>query len=123
MPGAKLEAALGQAAEQIAVKIQDEGVLDKFLLDADGHVQDPGLESYVQVTIAAGVHAKGINGNIVARASGDSTRLPAGVREAMLKELDNPNTSDARKDAIYVLLGWNRTPGGGNPAGANESPP
>ena len=110
----RLERALGQAAEQLNQKIADEGVLDKFLLDADGHVQDPGLESYIQVTIGAGVRAKGINGNIVAQASGDSTRLPAGVREAMLKELDSPNTSNDRKNATYILLGWNRTAPGGN---------
>lgn len=116
LPGSRLEMALADAADQLGKKVADEGVLEKFLLDADGHVQDPGLESYVQVTMAAGVRAKGINGNIVARASGDSTRLPAGMRETLVKQLDGP-LSDEQRAAILQILGWNRTPPGGTPGG------
>lgn len=114
LPGSKLEAALAQSAETLAKKIQDEGVLQAWMLDADGHVQDPGLESYVSATFAAGVRAKGVNGNIVARGNGDSTRLPAGVRESLIKQLDGP-ISDLQREAIMIMLGWNRTPAGGTP--------
>lgn len=116
LPGGRLEQAMAESAETLNKKIQDEGVLKDFMLDADGHVQDPGLESYVQVTMAAGVHMKGVNGNIVARGHGDSTRLPSGMREVLIKQLEGPLSPEARA-AILEILGWNRTPAGGNPHG------
>jgi len=113
MPGQRLENAMADSAQTLARKIQDEGVLQDWMMDADGHVQDPGLESYVSATFASGVRARGINGNIIARGHGDSTRLPAGTRETLLRQLDGP-ISDEQRTAILTILGWNRaaTPGG-----------
>jgi hypothetical protein len=117
LPGSGLEQSLANSAETLNKKIQDEGILNEFMLDIDGHVQDPGLESYVSATFAAGVRMKGVNGNVVARGHGDSTRLPPGMRDVLIKQLDGP-VSDEQRAAILIMLGWNRTPEGGNPVGA-----
>lgn len=119
LPGARLEQALGQAAEKLSEKIADEGVLNDWLIDADGHVQDPGLATGVCVDIRTYVRAIGINGNLTSKASGDSTRLPAGLRDELIKQLSLPLTQEQR-DGILQILGWNRTPAGGTPtAGGN----
>lgn len=106
--GNRMMDAMAQAATTLSEKIRDEGVLQQWMIDADGNVQNPGVESYVTLTLAGGVHATGINGSIVARGSGDSTRLPSGVREELVKQLSGP-ISDAQRTAILTILGWNRT--------------
>lgn len=112
LPGSKLEAAMSEAGQKIAQKIEDEGLLKDWLVNGDLHVNNPGLESYVAVTVAAGVRAVGVNGNIVAAVNGDATRLPADMRASLIKQLDGP-ISDAQRTAILEILGWNRT----NPTG------
>jgi hypothetical protein len=107
--GNKIMDAMAASAETLNKKIQDEGVLKEWMVGASGHVQNPGVESYVEVRMTGGVRAIGVDGNVEARGSGDATRLPAGVRDELIKELGGP-ISDARRDAIMVILGWNRTP-------------
>lgn len=118
LPGQRLEQALGQAAEALGQKIVDEGVLKDWLIDADGHVQDPGLATGVCVDIRTYVRAIGVNGNLVSKASGDSTRLPAGLRDELIKQLSGP-ISDEQRAGILAILGWNRTPAGGTAAPPN----
>ena len=108
LPGSQLEKSLAQAAEQLNQKISKEGVLQDWMVNADGHVQDPGLETYVTIKIAAGVHAVGVNGNIVARGKGDASRISGEFRDELLRELTEPNLPDARRTAIFEILGWNR---------------
>ena len=100
--------AVGELGKVVAAKIADEGTLQSFTSNLDGHVQDPGIESYVEIRAAAGVRAVGANGNITAAAHGDSTRLPAGMRDALIEQLKQP-ISDEQRAAILEILGWNRT--------------
>lgn len=104
---------VGKLGEMLVEKVNDEGVLDKWVAAMDGHFQDPGVEAYASVTVATGVHAKGVNGNISGNGGGDSTRLPKDVREELVKELAMP-ISDTRRQATLTILGWNRTAVGGN---------
>lgn len=97
----------GRVAAVIAQKVADEGILEKFTSNMDGHVQDPGLESYFTVTTAAGVRMRGFNGNIDLMTSGTATNLPSGVRESLIEQLDGP-ISDEQRENILAILGWNR---------------
>ena len=95
--------------DKIAVMVEEQGVLDEFVSDIDGHVQDPGLETYVQVTVAGGVRLVGVNGNVVLEAFGTGTQLPSGVRAELIKQLSGP-LSDEHRTALLEILGWNRVP-------------
>lgn len=103
-----------QVVDKLAIMVEDQGVLDEFTSNIDGHVQDPGLETSVSVTVSGAVRLVGVNGNVTLTAFGTGTQLPSGVRAALIKELDGP-ISDARRTAIYELLGWNRVPSDHNP--------
>lgn len=104
--------AAGNVAQILADKIQEEGVLDKWLANVDGHLQDPGVESYVSITIAGGVHAKGVNGNVTAQGGGDSTKLPTGTLGTLIDLIKDPRTPEAERQKYIELLLWNRHPTG-----------
>jgi len=106
---------MGKLANTLAEKIADEGVLKEWMINADAKLDHPGAVAFVRIETAAGVRLEGVNGTIVGKGGGDSTRLPAGTREALITQLSMP-ISDAQRTAILELLGWNRTPEGGTPA-------
>lgn len=108
LPGSALEKALADAGQQLSKKIADEGILEKFMVDADGHVQDPGLETAVTIKIGASVRAIGINGNIIARGSGTASKISVEFRDELIRELSEPNLPIERRNAIMVILEWNR---------------
>lgn len=99
----ELTALVKVTAQQIA----DQGVIDQFTTDIKGNVQDPGVESYVSIKLAAGVRMVGVNGDIDVSTGGSGTVLPAGTREVLIKQLDGP-LSDEQRAAILEILGWNR---------------
>jgi hypothetical protein len=87
-------------------------VLREWATSVDGHVIDPGLETFARVELTTGIRMAGVTGSVNATANGDATRLPAGMRESLINQLDGP-ISDAQRTAILTILGWNRTPAGG----------
>jgi hypothetical protein len=98
---------LTQLVQVTAEQIADQGVIDQFATDIKGNVQDPGVESYVSIKLAAGVRMVGVNGDIDVTTGGTGTVLPAGTRETLIKQLDGP-LSDDQRTAILEILGWNR---------------
>lgn len=103
---------LAQATQMIVQKVSDEGTLEKWASNVEGNVFNPGVEAYV--CVSSGVRLAGVQGEIDLTAGGDSTRLPAGVREALIAQLGMP-ISDEQRAGILAILGWNRTPAGGTP--------
>ena len=104
----------GRAAQVMAEMVRDQGVMDKFTSNLDANVQDPGLESYVKVTTAAGVRLVGVNGEIDLLTQGTGTQLPQGVRDSLVQQLDAP-ISDEQRQYILGVLGWNRVVSPHNP--------
>ncbi len=96
-----------QVAMNTAAMMKDQGVMDQFTSNIRGHVNDAGIESYVTVTTAAGTRLVGMDGDIMLNTSGTGTQLPHGAREALIAQLGQP-ISDAQRDSILTLLGWNR---------------
>ncbi len=97
----------GQVVETLAQKMLDETVMDDFLARLDGHLQNPGLELFINNRLSIGGRFVGTNGNLVVDTSGTGTMLPAGVREALIQQLDGP-LSDEQRAVILAILGWNR---------------
>lgn len=106
-------AKLGAAIEK---KIADEGVLESWATEAEGDLYEPGFAAFV--CVETGVRVKGLQGRVTAKAGGDSTRLPAGLREALIAQLSQP-ISDEQRAAILQTLGWNRTLGSPGISGKN----
>lgn len=106
---------IGNVSQVLAEKIADQGMLDQWKASADAHMNNPRAVAGVSVEVKTFYGLEGIDGDVGGAGGGDSTRLPDGVREALLKELDNPATTPERREAILTLLGWNRTASGGNP--------
>jgi len=103
---------LSQVTQMIVQKVSDEGTLEKWASNIEGNVFNPGVEAYV--CVSSGVRLAGVHGEIDLSAGGDSTRLPAGVREALIAQLNGP-LSDAQRAAILSILGWNRQPASATP--------
>ena len=104
---------LTQIAQGMAEMVRDQGVLDEFKSNVDGNVQDPGLETAIAVIFKSHVRLIGVNGEIDLATEGTGTKLPAGVREELLRQLAGP-ISDEQRQAILTLLGWNRAQTGGS---------
>lgn len=103
----------------VTKKIADQGMLDRWVSEASANVDNPGLESYVRVETAVGVRIAGMNGELDLDAGGLGTQMPPGMREALIEQLGQP-ISDAQRDAILQILGWNRAQteaGGGSTGG------
>jgi len=103
---------LAEATKMIVQKVADEGTLEKWASNVEGDVFNPGVEAYV--CVSSGVRLVGVQGEIDLTAGGDSTRLPSGVRDALIAQLSGP-LGDQQRMAILEILGWNRTPAGGTP--------
>lgn len=110
---------MGNIANTLASKIADEGVLKDWMASANANFNNPKAVAFVRVEVASGIGMEGVDGSIAGEGSGDSTRLPAGLREQLIAQLNGP-LSDQQRAAILTMLGWNRTPEGGNP---NAPPP
>ena len=104
---------LGAVVQGMTAIVKDQGVLDKFASNVQGNIQNPGMESYIRVTTAAGVRLIGVNGELDLTTEGTGTQLPAGVREALIDSLKN--ASDEQRAAIFTALGWNRVESPHNP--------
>ena len=92
---------------KITDKAIDETVLDSMVSNMRGHVLNPGVEAYVVIELAAGARIKGMDGDVMLDTSGTGTKLPSGMREALIRQLDGP-LSDEQRAAIFEILGWNR---------------
>lgn len=102
-------------ATAMVEQVKDQGVLDKFASQLDANVQNPGLETYIKVDTATGVRLVGVNGEVDLATSGTGTQLPKGVRESLIGQLGGP-LSDAQREAVLTILGWNRVESAHNPA-------
>lgn len=111
----EMTAALEGAVQQVA----DQGVLDEFITNMRGHVLEPGIESYTQIRIAAGVKIVGVDGDMVFETSGTGTQLPAEYRQTLLDMLDNPDLTPEQREGIFTILGWNRVSSDHNPPPTN----
>ena len=102
----------GNVAGVIADLIKDQGILKDF--DGDGRVDvmDPGFAFYVKTEV--GGRLVGTNADLEFGVEGTGSRLPAGLRESLIGQLNGP-ISDEQRSAILEILGWNRQPG--NPGG------
>jgi len=96
-----------QVAEQMVSQVRDQGVLDDFKSNLDANVQNPGLESYVKIVTAMGIRLVGVNGEVDLATRGAGTKLPRGLRESLISQLDGP-ISDEQRNGILQILGWNR---------------
>lgn len=105
---------LATVAEKMATMVEEQGVMDDFASNIAGTVNNPGMESYVGMELTAGVRIAGVDGSIDLTTSGTGTQLPAGVRKALIEQLDGP-LSDDQRAAILAILGWNRTVSPHNP--------
>ncbi len=102
-----------EVADAMTAMVTDQGVLNQFTSGIDGHIQNPGLETYLSVRTTAGVRIVGVNGEVDLQAEGGGTQLPKGAREALIAQLSG-TLSDDQRAAILTILGWNR---------ANPQPP
>jgi len=105
---------IGNLTQVLADKVADQGMLDKWNASADAHLNNPRAVAGVAVEVKTFYGLEGIDGDVGGQGGGDSTRLPDGVRAALLKEMDDPATTPERREELMVLMGWNRTPAGGN---------
>lgn len=105
---------MGNLTQVLADKIQSEGMLDKWLLNADAHFNNPRVVAGIVFEVKTIVGVEGTSGNVIAEGAGDSVRLDPAVVDALVEEMKNPNTSNERRNAIMMILGWNRTFEGGN---------
>ena len=104
-----LPADFSQVAQGMTKMVVDQGILSEFQSGIDGNIQNPGLESYTRITLAAGVRLVGVNGEVDLNTAGLGTQKPAGMRETLIEQLDKP-ISDEQRTAILAILGWNRIP-------------
>ena len=98
--------------------VRDQGILKDF--DGAGRVDvmDPGGALYTKTEV--GFRIVGTNADLELNVDGTGTRMPAGMRDALLQQLAGP-ISDAQRDAILTILGYNRQPG--NPGGPTWTQP
>ena len=98
----------GKIAMVLANIVKDQGVLKDF--DGSGRIDimDPGFAFYTKTEF--GGRIVGTNADLELNMDGTGTTLPAGVRDALITQLNGP-LSDAQRNAILEILGWNRTMG------------
>lgn len=113
MPGA-MPGDFAAVVQSMVRHVEDQGVLDDFKSALDAHVQDPGMESYLEFRLTAGVALVGVNGEVDLSTHGTGTQLPKGVREGLIEQLAGP-ISDDQRAAILDVLGWNRVESPHNP--------
>lgn len=94
---------LSNVAGIVGNMVADQGLMEEFTGNIRGHVNEPGLQSYVSLTVAAGVKMTGVDGDIGLEAQGVGTQLPKDVREALIQTMMGP-VSDADRAAIMQLL-------------------
>ena len=63
-----------QVADKLVSMVEDQGGLDDFTSNIDGHIQNPGLETYVAVKTTLGVRIVGVNGEVDLQAAGTGTQ-------------------------------------------------
>lgn len=105
---------MGQVAQTLSAKIADEGVLREWMAEASARLDHPAAVAFIRNETAVGIRMEGVNAEIAGSGGGDSTRLPAGVRAALVEQLGMP-IGDSERAAILSILGWNRTPASGTP--------
>ena len=102
-----LPATLANMGEKMVAMIEDQGVLDKWTIDADGNFINPGLEVSATLKLALAVNLIGTSGSIEGGGGGEGTQLPRDVRAKLIEQLGLP-LSDAQRQKILDILGWNR---------------
>lgn len=106
---------LGAAATVLTNMVAEQGLMDDFIGKVRGHVNEPGMELYVEIRAASGVRVVGVDGDVNLSASGVGTQLQKEVRDSLIKKLDEPNLTDTQRAAIIDLLGWRVPPSLRNP--------
>ncbi len=107
----------GAAATVLTAMVADQGLLDDFIGNIRGHVNEPGMAVFTTIEVTSGVKIVGVDGDVNLQASGVGTQLPAALRESLIARLDQPNLTDAQRAAILDMLGWRVPPSLRNPEG------
>ncbi len=105
---------MAKFAETAAQQIADQGVLDKYQVDADGQFVNPGVKVSTALKVESDVRLIGVSGQISAAVHGTGTQLPAGLRQSLIEQLAMP-ISDEQRNHILEILGWNRVSSPHNP--------
>lgn len=99
-----LNAKLGEAVAASVEMMRDQGVMDKFLVNAEGEFIEPGVVAEAGMVFRSSARLAGVSGTLDSQVSGTGLKLPSGAREALLSSLEN--ASDEQRAAIWRLLGW-----------------
>lgn len=105
---------LGKSAAAATQMIIDQGVLDTFVMNAEGDFINPGIEITSAFQIVTQARLIGVTGSIESGVQGTGTQLPKDVRAALIAQLDMP-ISDEQRAGILQALGWNRVESPHNP--------
>ena len=104
--------AMEEAASGLVRMVEDQCVLKDFSGNIDGNVFNPGVVS--ESCFSTKIRLTGVQGSVDLSGRGTGTKLPAGLREALVGQLDGP-ISDAQRESILTILGWNRLESPQNP--------
>lgn len=107
----------GAAAGVLTGMVADQGLLDEFIGNIRGHVNEPGMAVFATIEFTSGVKIVGVDGDVSLQGSGVGTQLPAALRESLIARLDQPNLTEDQRAAILDLLGWRVPPSLRNPNG------
>lgn len=109
-----LPASLGKSAEAATKMILDQGVMDRFMVNAEGDFTLPGVQVSSGILFVSTARLVGVTGRIESSMDGTGTQLPKDVRAALIEQLSMP-ISDEQRAGILTTLGWNRVPSEHNP--------
>jgi len=106
-------------------KFTEQGVMDKWIANVDGAVQNPGVAVATVIEIRGEAHLIGVNGEVSLNQEGHGTQFSPQTLGALVDELKNPALSWEEKQYIWNLLQWRHTQstGAGPPIMPNPVPP
>lgn len=96
---------LGLAANALVVSMTDQAAWDEMLGKVDGHVSDPGVETYIEIRASCGVRLRGVDGSVAIAGTGHGTGPMTDQARAVFLEQYESATSKAQRDYWLKLLG------------------
>ena len=96
---------VGYAIGEVGGALRDQvkaGGLDAYMLSANAKVRNPRLRTFIE--ISTGIALDGFEGEGTTSGSGTGSKLSKDIRDALLKQLEDPNTTAEQRDAIIKML-------------------
>lgn len=91
----------GAAVKAVVDKFAEQGTIDRLVANVDGHVQNPGMEGYVNVRTSVGVRVVGANGNVDINTTGsgpmDPNMIPPYIQELAAKLVEAKDWDGLKK--------------------------